>query len=110
LDEIRVFIRPACRVCPDMTSEFADLSVGTVEGMADWNTVIVRTERGEEQINRAIEADIIESHLLPEENLKHLKEASLLKKQRALMALKEQGDLNLGYLKLSEGMIEKILS
>jgi coenzyme F420 hydrogenase subunit beta len=110
LDEIRAFIRPSCRVCPDMTSEFADLSVGTVEGMADWNTVIVRTERGEELLNRAIKAGIIESRPLPEETLAHLKEASQLKKQRALAALKEQGDLDEGYLKLSKRMIDKILS
>ncbi|MBA4394689.1 MAG: hypothetical protein C0407_14150 [Desulfobacca sp.] len=110
LDEIRAFIRPTCLVCPDMTSEFSDFSVGTVEGTADWNTVIVRTERGEALINRAIDADIIESRPLPEENLKHLKEASLLKKQRALRALNEQGDLDEGYLKLSKGLKEKILS
>lgn len=108
LDEIRAFIRPSCRVCPDMTAEFADLSVGTVEGLADWNTVIVRTERGEKLIKQAMEVGIIEGRPLPEESLAHLKEASLLKKKRALAGLKELGDLDDGYLKLSEGLKKKI--
>jgi coenzyme F420 hydrogenase subunit beta len=110
LDVIRDFIRPACRVCPDMTSEFADLSVGTVEGMAEWNTLIVRTERGEEVVERALEANIIEIRPLPAENLSHLKEASVLKKQRALTVLKEQGEPEGGYLNLSQELREKILS
>lgn len=110
LDEIRAFIRPACGVCLDMTSEFADLAVGTVEGMVDWNTLIVRTERGADLVERAEQTGIIETRSLADENLTHLKEASLLKKQRALTALKQQGDLKEGYLKLSDGLREEILS
>lgn len=110
LDEIRAFIRPACEVCPDMTSEFADLSVGTVEGMVDWNTLIVRTAFGEDLVHKAEQAGIIETRPLADESLKHLKEASLLKKQRALTALKKQGDQKEGYLKISDGLREKILS
>jgi len=110
LDEIRAFIRQACQVCPDMTSEFADLSVGTVEGAINWNTVIIRTEQGKELVHRAMEAGIIEGHPLPDENLKHLKEASWLKKQRALLALKEQEDPADSYLVLPKGLSEKILS
>lgn len=109
LDEIRAFIRPACLVCPDMTSEFADLSVGTVEGTADWNTLIIRTERGEELIKKAGKAGIIESQPLPGGHLEHLKEASLLKKQRALTALKAQEGQVENYLILPDGLSEKIL-
>ena len=110
IDEIRPFIRRTCGICLDMTSELSDLSVGTVEGIEGWNTVVIRSDSGEELLNRAEDAGIIEVQPLPEENLKHLKEASLLKKRRALLALKERGELKDGYIILSHELIRKILS
>ena len=110
LDEIRPFIRTSCGVCLDMTSELSDLSVGTVEGIEGWSTVIVRSDLGEEILSRAEAAGRIESRHLPEENFKHLKEASLLKKKRALLKLKERGELEGGYLTLSSEVIGRILS
>jgi coenzyme F420 hydrogenase subunit beta len=110
IDDIRSFIRPTCAVCMDMTSELSDLSVGTVEGVDGWNTVVVRTDRGEDLFKRALDAGIIESRPLPEENTQHLKTASVLKKQRALKALKERGETENGYLILSSEIIQRILS
>ena len=110
IDEIRPFIRKTCGICLDMTSELSDLSVGTVEGIQGWNTVITRSDLGEEILSRAEAAGIVESQPLPEENLKHLKEASLLKKQRALLKLKERGELEDGYIILSHELIGRILS
>ena len=110
VDEIRPFIRKTCGICLDMTSELSDLSVGTVEGTQGWNTVMTRSDLGEEILSRAEAAGIVESQPLPEENFKHLKEASLLKKRRALLTLKERGELEDGYITLSHGLIERILS
>jgi len=110
IDEIRPFIRKTCGICLDMTSELSDLSVGTVEGIEGWNTVITRSNLGEEILSRAEAAGIVESRPLPEENFKHLKEASLLKKRRALLTLKERGELEKGYIMLSDELIERILS
>ena len=110
IDEIRPFIRTTCGICLDMTSELSDLSVGTVEGIQGWNTVITRSDLGEEILSRAEAAGIVESQPLPEENFKHLKEASLLKKQRALLKLKERGELEDGYIILSHELIGRILS
>jgi len=93
-----------------MTSELSDISVGTVEGVDGWNTVIVRTDRGEDLIKRAVEAGVLESRPLPEDNTKHLKEASVLKKQRALKALKERGEMEDGYVILAPELIQRILS
>jgi hypothetical protein len=42
--------------------------------------------------------------------LNHLKEASLLKKRRALDALIEKGGIEKGYLKLSAHLINRIYS
>jgi coenzyme F420 hydrogenase subunit beta len=110
LDEIRPFIRTTCGICLDMTSELSDLSVGTVEGIQGWSTVIIRSDLGEEIMSRAEAAGIIESQPLPEENFKHLREASLLKKKRALLTLKERGELEDGYITLSHELIGRILS
>ncbi|MCP4668360.1 MAG: hypothetical protein GY849_18605, partial [Deltaproteobacteria bacterium] len=55
LDDVRSLIRPSCHVCLDMTSEFSDISVGTVEGKEGWNTVLVRTAMGDELMSRAEE-------------------------------------------------------
>jgi len=110
LDEIRPFIRTTCGICLDMTSELSDLSVGTVEGIEGWSTVIIRTDLGEKLLSQAEAARIVKSQPLPEENFKHLREASLLKKQRALLRLKERGELEDGYLTLSRELIGRILS
>jgi coenzyme F420 hydrogenase subunit beta len=110
VDEIRPFIRPSCKICLDMTAELSDISVGTVEGKKSWNTVIVRTEMGDKLLIEAKKASVIETRALPEDNLNHLKEASLLKKRRALDVLKEKGGIEKGYFTLSANLIKRILS
>ncbi len=110
LDDIRPFIRASCRVCMDMTAELSDLSVGTVEGKEGWNTVIVRTPAGEDLLKRAKRAGVIETRPLPKDHLDHLQEASLLKKRRALEALKEKGGIEESYLTLSANVIQRVLS
>jgi coenzyme F420 hydrogenase subunit beta len=110
LDEVRPSVCTTCGVCLDMTAELSDLSVGTVEGLNGWNTVIVRSERGEALVEAGERAGVIELNVLPEENLKHLKEASLLKKRRALEALKQRAELEDGYLKISAELVQRILS
>jgi coenzyme F420 hydrogenase subunit beta len=84
LDHVRKFVRPTCTVCLDMTAEFSDLSIGAVEGISGWNTVIVRTAKGQELMEEARRARAIEVADMPRANLKHLQEAALLKKKRAL--------------------------
>jgi coenzyme F420 hydrogenase subunit beta len=110
VDDIRPFVRPSCRVCLDMTAELSDISVGTVEGKEGWNTVIVRTPVGEEFLTRAKKAGVIEARPLPKNNFNHLKEASLLKKRRALDALNEKGGTEKAYFTLSPNLIKRILS
>ena len=95
LDRIMPFVRPACRLCHDLTSEFADISVGAVEfadtpvggsqGEAQaWNTVIVRTEKGMRLLDSARRKGIIETGELPRKTLEHLRYAARNKKKRAL--------------------------
>jgi coenzyme F420 hydrogenase subunit beta len=111
LEQIRQFTMPTCAYCLDMTSEFADISIGSVEGIEGWNTVIVRTEVGTELIEMAKAKGRLEINNLPSENLAHLKEAALLKKKRALQEIiKKTGDKeNLLYLGLSQSLADKLL-
>ncbi len=110
VDEIRSFIRRSCRVCLDMTAELSDISVGTVEGKDGWNTVIIRTAMGENLLREAKKAEVIETRSLPKDNLGHLKEASLLKKRRAIDALNEKGGMEKAYFTLSSNLVKRILS
>jgi coenzyme F420 hydrogenase subunit beta len=112
LDEVRSFIRPSCNVCLDMTAEFADVSVGAAEGIEGWNTLIIRTERGRELVEAARAAGIIEADALPEENLSHLKVASLGKRRRALANIRQVtgSDDDLLYLELSLETRKRLLA
>ena len=81
LDEVRPFIPETCGLCPDMTSEWADLSVGMFEGRPGWNTLLVRTEKGAALVASAVAAGLLITEPMPELNLKHLEEAAGNKKQ-----------------------------
>ena len=89
LDQVRAFIRPTCNTCIDMTAEFADVSVGAAEGIAGWNTLIVRSEAGAKLVEAARAAGALEAQPLPDANLAHLKEAALIKKKRGLSNIVE---------------------
>ncbi|MDY6972654.1 MAG: Coenzyme F420 hydrogenase/dehydrogenase, beta subunit C-terminal domain [Thermodesulfobacteriota bacterium] len=82
LSDIRPLVLKGCALCKDMTAERADISVGAVEGLGGWNTVIVRTEAGLEIFDAAIDAGWLQTSELPEENLEHLKEAAYNKRER----------------------------
>ena len=94
LENIRPFIQKGCALCEDMTAEWADISVGTVEGLEGWNTVVVRSDLGSKLINEAINNGILEMDHLPEENLEHLKEAALNKRNRGRAAKEKLGQKN----------------
>ena len=108
VDDIRPYIRASCRVCLDMTAELSDISVGTVEGKEGWNTVVARTAMGQDLLRRAKNRGVIETRPLPRGHLNHLKEASLLKKRRALDALKERGGIEKAYFTLPANLIKRI--
>ena len=112
LEQIRKFTMPTCAYCLDMTSEFSDISVGSVEGIEGWNTVIIRTDVGAKLMEMAKAKGKLETDNLPPQNLAHLKEAALLKKKRALQEIvKRSGDKNnLLYVGLSPNLADKLLA
>jgi coenzyme F420 hydrogenase subunit beta len=111
LEDIRKFIMPGCIMCTDMTSEFADVSVGAVEGLEGWNTVIIRSKAGADIVNIAKSRGKLETNKLRPENLAHLKEAAMIKKKRALTNIinKSGSKKNLLYLGMPQSVVDKIL-
>jgi coenzyme F420 hydrogenase subunit beta len=107
LDKIREFIMPACNVCFNMTNEFSDISVGTVEGEANWNTVIIRTNTGKKFFQRAVKAGFIKTTSLEDERINHLRQASLDRKKRALSLMESK---KISYLTIREEDKSKLLT
>lgn len=113
LDEIRAFVPEACACCPDMTAEFADVSVGVLEGRPDMNTLIIRTDRGEEIVREAQKLGYLELDEMPDKNRDHLMWAAANKKKRGILQCRETGRLNgeegKACLRLSAETAERIL-
>lgn len=99
VDEVRPLIRPACQLCFDPTSEFADVAVGSTEYDPRWNTLVVRSDRGKEIVDAARARGVIETRAYPKERLPLLYQAVRNKKLRVLQALESGQDA--GYLQLT---------
>ena len=54
LKECHAWTREGCKHCPDFAAEHADISTGGIGEDNDWTLTIVRTELGEEVIDRMI--------------------------------------------------------
>ncbi len=61
IKEISNLAREDCEMCYDLTSESADISIGSIGSPAGWNTVIIRTEKGKKIYEDLISSDLIES-------------------------------------------------
>ena len=61
-------IRNACFSCSDYSSSFADISVGNVGSENNWNTMILRTKRGKEIFDLALNKGFLETQKIPKSN------------------------------------------
>ena len=112
LNEIRDYINPACNYCWDMTSQFADISVGSGRAMfRGWNTVVVRTDIGARVAGMAIEKGLLETQPIPPENVEHLQKAALDKAKRAVRNIVglTGSRQDLGYLQVTPEIREKLM-
>ena len=115
LDEIRPLVPAGCLVCPDMTSEWADVSVGVLEGEPEWNTLVIRSEKGNEIVEKAVSKGWLQTRQIPEESLAHLAFAASNKRKRSLIKCIEEGLLNTAdgesrsALRISEDVVRKIV-
>ena len=115
LSEIKPIIPETCFICPDMTAEFSDVSVGMFEGHPGWNTLVIRSKPGARLVTSACDEGYLETKDLPPESIAQLTRAAAEKKARALRMLirrklinNEKGER--AALRMPPDIIEKILS
>jgi coenzyme F420-reducing hydrogenase beta subunit len=109
LDEIRPHIRAACQTCLDPTAEWADVSVGSTEHDNAWNTLVVRTARGESLVDAAVAAGALETKPYPPDRIPLLRAAVAGKKRRVMAALDEDQPAT-RYLTVSDDLRAAILA
>ncbi len=66
MKDVTKLARLSCHCCYDLTSEMADISVGSIGSPDGWNTVLVRTSAGKELFDAAVQAGLIEKKPLEE--------------------------------------------
>jgi coenzyme F420 hydrogenase subunit beta len=93
LSEVRKLIPHTCFICPDMTAEWCDLSVGMYEGRPGWNTLLVRTPAGAALVDRAVAEGWLAVREFPGDREAALAGAALAKKERSLRNARRQGHL-----------------
>jgi glutamate synthase (NADPH/NADH) small chain len=67
IKKIKKYGRFGCFFCDDLTSEQADISVGSIGSEIGWSTVIIRTKRGAEFFQKALELNLIETQEMEED-------------------------------------------
>ena len=60
-DQLNDYMRPACNACNDFTNIYADISFGGLGSSDKYTTVITRTEKGKNIIQKALDAGVIRS-------------------------------------------------
>jgi len=80
---LKNYVRTSCKLCPDLTAEFADISVGGIGSERGWSTVLIRTDRGKEVFDIVVKKGYLEVKLLSEKGKKLIAKLSSLKKENA---------------------------
>ncbi len=93
LSEIRRLIPHTCFICPDMTAEWADLSVGMYEGRPGWNTLMLRSRVGVELVDDAVADGWLITEAFPEDNVRVLASSAMSKKERSFRNADRHGYL-----------------
>lgn len=113
LETIRKAIPDGCRVCPDMTAEFTDLSVGAMEGDTSWNLLICRTEVGDALVEMAVSRGYLDTTPMDPAQADRLMEAAAVKKARAMEKARDEGGLNseegASMFRLAPAVVDKIM-
>ncbi|MFX1269835.1 MAG: Coenzyme F420 hydrogenase/dehydrogenase, beta subunit C-terminal domain, partial [Promethearchaeota archaeon] len=68
LKKIKKYGRLGCFFCDDLTAEQADISVGSIGSEMGWSTVIIRTQKGADLFQKALDLKIIEKKEIKKEN------------------------------------------
>lgn len=94
LDEVRGHILSGCFVCPDMTAEFSDISIGAFEDDPTYNTLIIRTQKGKSLVENAERKGMLILKDMPEKSIRHLSAGAENKKKRAFVKAGQDNILN----------------
>ncbi|WP_287585353.1 Coenzyme F420 hydrogenase/dehydrogenase, beta subunit C-terminal domain [Candidatus Borrarchaeum sp.] len=87
--EVAEFAREACHYCVDLTSELADISVGSIGAGAGWSTAVVRTGIGEKIFENAVKEGYLKINEKPI-NVELVEKLSKRKKSRNAKAVIEK--------------------
>ncbi len=68
LKKIKKYGRLGCFFCDDLTSEQADISVGSIGSQPGWSTVIIRSKKGAELFQKALDLGIIEREVISDDD------------------------------------------
>lgn len=88
LDVVHEYEQEACGICPDFTSELADVSVGSIGSTKGWSTVIVRTELGQSLLENAEREGYITVKEGNDEYLQDVRKFAAMKKKRSKKNMK----------------------
>lgn len=66
MKDVTKLARLSCHCCYDLTSEMADISVGSIGSPEGWNSVIIRTAAGKQLFDAAVQAGLIEKKPIEE--------------------------------------------
>jgi coenzyme F420 hydrogenase subunit beta len=64
LKEVQSYARDNCHYCEDLTSDYADISVGSIGSQGGFSSVITRSKDGDKLFNDVLKAGLIESNSL----------------------------------------------
>ena len=73
LKEVQSYARHTCHFCEDLTSEYADISVGSIGSQGGWSSVITRSNEADKIFKGAVDDGLIEA-----QNLKDVKPGQFL--------------------------------
>ena len=82
VSELKGYMRGSCKTCTDLTSEFADISVGSIGSEVGWSTVLLRTEEGVRVFREVVSSGYLEAKPLSEASLKIVQRLSERKRKR----------------------------
>jgi len=64
LKEVQSYARDNCHYCEDLTSDYADISVGSIGSQGGFSSVITRSKEGDKLFKDVLKAGLIESNSL----------------------------------------------
>jgi coenzyme F420 hydrogenase subunit beta len=96
IKDITHLAREDCEVCYDLTSESADISIGSIGSPSGWNTVLIRTKKGKELFDELRKNEMITVEKLSDikPGLPALEKIALSKKTKCSGNIKEKQNEN----------------